>query len=331
MRRDPGPHGRIFPTVPRPLLPPVPRPSARRYASRVSAALGLAVLLAVVFFLAMGALLWWRQERILFQPPGRPWPDGDGARRLEYAASDGQRLFGYVVGDPGPGRPLVVVFHGNADLAGWWVPWAREVERRTGWSVLLAEYRGYAGVAGEPTYTRSAHDARAAWEAATGTLGARPRDVALFGHSLGSAIATELATEVEREGQAPRALLLQSPFTSARAMARIIVARPLLALWSVISRVHFDTEEKVRALRVPVSVSHGERDLLIPVRMGRAVYDAARLKGELLTVPGAGHNDVDDVGGDAYWHWLERSLGVQPMRTAERAAGIERPTDTPSP
>ena len=269
-----------------------------------------AVGVVLVFFVTSAALLWARQERIVFQPPRRPWPDGDGARRIAYAASDGQRLFGYVVGEPSPGRPMLVVFHGNADLAGWWVPWAREVERRTGSSVLLAEYRGYAGIEGDPTYARSALDARAAWEVATRELGARPQDVALFGHSLGSAIATELASSLQREGHPPRALLLQSPFTSARGMARIIVSRPMMLLWDAITRVHFDTEARVRALDLPVHVVHGERDLLIPVRMGQSVHAAARVKGAALWVAGAGHNDVDDVGGEPYWRWLEGALGV---------------------
>lgn len=289
--------------------PPVPPRGARHYASRVSLALALAAAAALVFFLAMGALLWWRQERIVFQPPRGPWPGGDGERRVDYAASDGQRLFGYVVGEPGSGRPILIVFHGNADLAGWWVPWARETHRRTGYAVLLAEYRGYAGLGGEPTYEGSARDAHAAWEAATRTFGARPADVALFGHSLGSAIATELATTLQEDGHPPRALLLQSPFTSARGMARIIVSRPMMLLWDVITRVHFDTEAKVAQLALPVHVAHGERDLLIPVRMGRAVWEKARVRGEAVWVPGAGHNDVDDVGGDAYWAWIERALG----------------------
>ena len=305
------------------VLPPVPRRTARHYASRVSLALLIAAAAALLFFVAMGALLWARQERIVFQPPRAPWPTGDGARRIDYVARDGQRLFGYVVGEPAAGRPLLVAFHGNADLAGWWVPGAREVNRRTGWAVLLAEYRGYAGITGDPTYERSALDARAAWDVATRTLGARPADIAIFGHSLGSAIATELAATVEHEGQAPRALLLQSPFTSARGMARIIVARPMMLLWDAITRVHFDTEAKVAKLHAPVHVAHGERDLLIPVRMGRAVHAAARAPGELLIVPAAGHNDVDEVGGDAYWRWLEHALGASAVHTDDGAGQRE--------
>lgn len=290
------------------ILPPVPPRGARHYASRVSLALAFTAAAALALFLVMGALLWWRQERIVFQPPRAPWPTGDGARRVEYAAGDGQQLFGYLVGEPAPGRPLLVVFHGNADLAGWWVPWAREVNRRTGDAVLLAEYRGYAGIPGEPTYERSARDARAAWETATHALGARPEDVALFGHSLGSAIAAELAAELPAAG-APYALVLQSPFTSARDMARVIVFRPAMLAWSAIARVHWDTARRVRGLRVPVWVAHGRDDFVIPARMGRAVFDAAATKGELLLVEGAGHNDVELVAGARYWAWLSRALG----------------------
>ena len=57
-------------------------------------------------------------------------------------------------------------------------------------------------------------------------------------------------------------------------------------------------------------VAHGDRDLVIPVRMGREVFAAARHPGELLIVPGAGHNDVAEVGGEAYWGWLTRALAT---------------------
>jgi fermentation-respiration switch protein FrsA (DUF1100 family) len=93
-------------------------------------------------------------------------------------------------------------------------------------------------------------------------------------------------------------------------MARIIVSRPMMLLWDAITRVHFDTEAKVRTLDLPVHVVHGERDLLIPERMGQSVHAAARVQGAALWVAGAGHNDVDDVGGEPYWRWLESALGV---------------------
>ena len=57
-----------------------------------------------------------------------------------------------------------------------------------------------------------------------------------------------------------------------------------------------------------VFVAHGERDGIVPVQMGREVYAAARMKGELLVVRGAGHNDVPGIGGGDYWAWLADAL-----------------------
>jgi len=266
----------------------------------------LTVALAGVALVALIALVWWRQERIVFQPPRHAPADHD-TLRVTYQASDGQPLFGYLVvphdGDHRRPERVLIAFHGNADLAAWQVPWAVEVARRTGWAVLCPEYRGYAGLPGAPTYERSKLDARAAYDYVRQSLGVPPTHVALFGHSLGSAIAAGLAAE-----ERPSALLLQSPFTSARAMARIVVAPPVAALWRVISRVHYDTEAQVRALDAPVHVAHGDRDLLIPVQMGRAVHAAARHPGRLFIAPGAGHNDVG-AAGEAYWQWIVDALG----------------------
>jgi pimeloyl-ACP methyl ester carboxylesterase len=140
-------------------------------------------------------------------------------------------------------------------------------------------------------------------------LGVDSTRVAYFGHSLGSAVAAELAAE-----HPPTVLILLAPFTSARDMARAMPGLPLGALWGMIGRVHFDTRAKVAALGVPVYVAHGDRDLVVPVRMGREVYAAARIKGELLLVPGAGHNDVASVAAGDYWAWLAGALhaGTRP-------------------
>ena len=259
------------------------------------------VALTVVFVVVLVAM-WRLQERIVWQPPRLAvYPSGE-ARRIDYASDDGQPLFSYLVGDPSRAPGLVIAFHGNADLAAWTVPWATEVHRRTAWAVMVAEYRGYGGLAGSPDYLSSQRDARATYRFAREQLGVDARRIALYGHSLGSAIATELASE-----HAPSVLILEAPFTSARDMARRMLA-PAAVVWSAVARVHFDTRSSVATLDVPTWVAHGERDGIIPVRMGRAVHASARVPGELLLVPGASHNDLRDVGGDAYWSWLRRAL-----------------------
>jgi len=247
-------------------------------------------------------LLWWSQERILFQPPRLDETPVESGR-VHYSTADGQQLVGFVVGDPRTAPGVLLCFHGNADLAVWQLEWARSVERQTQHAVFLAEYRGYMSLGGSPTYANTKLDARAAHDYLVSVFGVDPARLAYFGHSLGSAVAAELA-----EAQPPKALLLQSPFSSARAMARLIVSPPVVLAWKAISRIHFDTTKAVSVLNVPVSVAHGKRDRIVPFRMGVEVHEAAKRKGELLLVEQAGHNDVAEIGGDDYWRWLAGAL-----------------------
>lgn len=279
------------------------------------ASIARARMTAVAFIAAAAAILisllitfiWAFQERIAFQPPGGPWPDA-GAARVDYTAQDGQRLFAYVVGDRSAPNGLLLSFHGNADLAVWQIDWAEEINRRSGVTVMLAEYRGYMGLGGQPAYAGSRLDADAAYLYARDSLRIPATHIALFGHSLGTAVAAELAAR-----HRPAALLLQSPFTSARDMAgRMTGYTPADFLWRLISRIHFNTVARVGELDAPVSVVHGGNDRLIPVKMGEEVFASAKVKGAWLLVPGAAHNDVELVGGDAYWGWLISALMVLP-------------------
>ena len=269
----------------------------------------LAVIAAVAGYFLLLGLLWVQQERIVFQPPivlrglfSSP-PVGDRVRQVSYRAADGTELFAFLLGNYEQAARVLIAFHGNADLARNLIPWAEAVTHAADVAVLLPEIRGYDGLSGRPTYAAAALDARASREFVVDTLGVPQTRIAYFGHSLGSAIAAELASE-----NRPTVLLLQSPFTSAKAMARRMLLPGVTHFWPVVSRVHYDTVQRVRELAIPVWVSHGLRDRVVPVQMGKEVYDAARVKGELLLVPGAGHNDVAEHAQDEYWNWLRRAV-----------------------
>jgi pimeloyl-ACP methyl ester carboxylesterase len=269
----------------------------------------------VILALLLGslALLWWSQERILFQPP-RLLEAPPESGRVSYDAVDGQRLTGFMVGDPKSAPGVLLCFHGNADLAVWQLDWARAVEHRTRYAVFLAEYRGYMLLGGSPTYSTTKFDARAAYDHLRIAFGIDHTRMAYFGHSLGSGVATELA-----EIHPPAALLLQSPFSSAHAMARLIVWPPIFIVWRAISRIHFDTKHIVSELDVPVSVAHGKRDRIVPFRMGIEVYEAVKRKGQLLVVEKAGHSDIAEIAGEAYWRWIAAALN--PDASSKPSAG----------
>jgi uncharacterized protein len=276
---------------------------ARRVTTTALTLIGMIALVYCGVLLA----LWRFQERIVFQPPASPESLERGARRLEYASSDDVRLVAHVVEPTGPHRTVVIAFHGNAMIARWMIPWAREVSRRFDAIVVLPEYRGYDGLEGLPTYDGAGRDAAAALAATMKQYGVSSSEVVYYGHSLGTAVAAELASSAP-----PRTLILESPFTSAREMA---LRWPVIGLgffWPRISRVHYDTDRRVREIEAPVHVAHGERDIIIPARMGRAVHAAARRKGQLLMLADADHNDVATAGGEAYWRWFGEALRASP-------------------
>jgi pimeloyl-ACP methyl ester carboxylesterase len=273
----------------------------------------IAVVVAVLAVYAVSmAVLWRFQERVVFQPP-RTVAEPVEARKVEYTASDGTALFAYLVGDCVRPSRVLLAFHGNADLAAWFLPWAARAARETATCVMIAEYRGYAGLQGPPSYEGVSRDARAALAYLRQRFQLSSDRIIYYGHSLGSAVAAELAAEAP-----PQALVLQSPFTSARSMAKRLLMPGLIGFWRAVSRVHYDTRRHVAELTVPVSVAHGDRDLVIPLRMGREVFDAAHRPAELLVVHGAGHNDVAEVGGAAYWDWLRRACASRVEATVTR-------------
>ena len=260
------------------------------------------------------ALLWRLQERVVFQPPRGVVVPVDDAVPVTYEAADGHRLTGYLVGGEhgavagsalsgGVDRPMVLAFHGNAELAAWLLPWAREVSRRADTRVFLAEYRGYADLPGPPSYKVIQADARAALSFMEDQIGVAPGRYVLFGHSLGSAVAAELAVTARAA-----ALVLQAPFSSAQAMAARLLVPALPGFWNWFSRVHYNTSAVVAGVNCPVFVAHGEEDMVVPVAMGRHVYGSARVQGALLVCPDAGHNDVAERGGERYWAWLSSAI-----------------------
>lgn len=262
----------------------------------------IVLLIVIAGYAALLAVAWRFQERVVFQPPRGVPSETVPAMQVTYNAADGTPLFAYVTGDPERAERAVLAFHGNADLARWAVPWAARLAGEANALVMVAEYRGYDGIAGPPAYDALADDARAARDHLENVFGVGPERTVYYGHSLGTAVATELAAE-----RPPRSLLLESPFTSAGAMARRFPLPGVGWLWPLVARVHYDTLRRVHDLDVPVWVVHGDADLIVPVRMGSAVFAAARRKGDLLVVHGAGHNDLARVGDGAYWRFLTRA------------------------
>jgi hypothetical protein len=257
-------------------------------------------------FAVMILLVWIFQDRLVFLPPAVPAVQGRGGTRLGYIGSDGQQLFGFLFTPPQPhdsAAVAILLFHGNGDLADSWSDWAAVAAKRTRLPILLAEYRGYGGLPGRPTSAGVMHDARAAMDAVCKRYALRADQVILYGHSLGSGVATKLALE-----RGARTLVLEAPMSSLVDMGRRSFGPPVSWALPLISRSPFNPLEQVRGLPVPIWIAVGGADEVIPPTMGRAIFEAAPHKGELLEIANASHGNISDRGGDRYWEWLERAV-----------------------
>jgi fermentation-respiration switch protein FrsA (DUF1100 family) len=232
-------------------------------------------------------------DLMIFQPTrgADPLPAALGIRAetVWLTSEDGVRLHGFFLPAQGDASRAILMLHGNAGNASHRLPRAAALAR-LGAHVLLIDYRGYGLSDGRPGEPGSYADARAglAWLAARGIDASR---VVVFGHSLGGAIAVDLAA-----GRPLAGLVLESTFTSLADVARTFAG----GLGSWLLRGRFDAASKIASLRAPLLALHGDRDDLVPFALGRALFDAAPGPKQFEALRGAGHNDTAELGGDSY-------------------------------
>jgi fermentation-respiration switch protein FrsA (DUF1100 family) len=151
--------------------------------------------------------------------------------------------------------------------------------------VLLTSYRGYSGNPGSPTEAGLYDDGRAAMD----FLEARRGAIVVHGFSLGSAVAVQMATERKVSG-----LILDAPFTAAVDVAAS--AYPFVPV-HLLMHDRFDNLAKIGAITVPIFVTHGTRDEVVPAAQFDRIYEAIKGPKTRRRVEGATHNDLWQRGG----------------------------------
>lgn len=208
---------------------------------------------------------------------------------VSFLAPDGTKLHGWFL--PGkPGAATLLFCHGNGGNIGHRVQKLR-VLSGLGVSIFIFDYAGYGRSAGRPSEKATYRDAVAAYDYLTQERGISPAEIVLYGESLGTAIAVELATR-----KSTRAMVLESPFTSTIAMGQRLL--PWLPVRAMVT-YRYDTLSKIPQLELPLLIMHSRADEVIPFDMGQAVYDAARSKKTFFELQG-GHNDGYEVTGAGY-------------------------------
>jgi len=262
---------------------------------------------AAVLVLAGGcAYLSEKQGELIFRPSKQAWRGVNGVDRgfQEHWIPVGtqQKLHAWWLEGNAPDSPAVLYLHGARwNLTGS----VSRIERwrDLGFAVLAVDYRGF-GESSDvaPTEALAYEDAEAAWDYLARMAPGRKRYI--VGHSLGGAIATELA----RRRDDASGLVLEATFTSVRDM---IDQSPwgFLPVGLILTQ-NFDTLSKIGEVKVPVLITHGTRDSIVPVQMGERLYEAAKSPKRFVRVEGAGHHNLSGAAFDQYRAALADLFGV---------------------
>ena len=272
------------------------------------------VLVIGVVYLCLCALLYFVQDYILFpasqrmdrDPGGYDWKFEEVRLSVQ-----GEETFGWYVPLENH-RGIVLFSHGNAgNLAGRLE--SIGMLRSFGFSVLAYDYGGYGFSTGKPSEQRCYADIRAMWDYLVDTRGVDPKEILLFGRSLGGGPTVELAQDV-----APGAVIIESTFLSTADVAR---RNPLFRTMTWAIRHRFESKNKVAKIKPPLLIIHSPDDEVIPFENGQGLFERATEPKTFLEISG-GHNTgfVNSVNYRPGW---EAFLGPIFVPTTHEAPGVE--------
>jgi alpha-beta hydrolase superfamily lysophospholipase len=276
----------------------------------------ITLLLLVAFGLAGCASLDERQRSWIFQPSDRSWWRGEEAAQgmqevwIAFASREtGEPAQLHGLWSPherfeqDPKAPVLLYLHGARFNVVGSAFRARRMQE-LGFSVLAVDYRGFGKSTNTlPSETLAYEDARAAWDWLARRYPDRPRYI--FGHSLGGAIAIDLAAQVQDEA----GTLVEGTFTS---IPDVVASYRWgwLPLGPLITQ-RFEAVERVRNIGSPLLVVHGSEDSTIKPELGHKLFEAATGKKRFELVQGGSHHNTNAVGQPQYRLALAELFGMR--------------------
>ncbi len=247
-------------------------------------------------------VLWlrWNEPRMIYYPNRQidQTPDQLGLHYddVTLTTSDGIRINGWFLPCGHPAKLTVLLFHGNAgNISHRFDKLA--VLRDLGVDTFIIDYRGYGRSEGKPDEPGTYRDARAAYDCLVTQRKVAPRSIVVYGESLGSAIAADLATKVDVGG-----LILEEAFTSIGDVGQKMF--PFFPVrWLV--RNKYDTLGKMPRIKVPLLIVHSRDDEIFNMRHAQRLFAAANDPKQLVELRGA-HNDAFLVSAATYHDAMQK-------------------------
>ncbi|HEU5146570.1 MAG TPA: alpha/beta hydrolase [Chryseosolibacter sp.] len=243
----------------------------------------IAYIIIIGYVIAI-VVLYLLQKRLIFYP-GRLSPDykfsiANSAEELTLTTEDGARISGLFF--PNSGENVILYFHGNAgDLSGW--QFVSEDFTTLGFNFMIIDYRGYGKSTGSISEQGLYRDADAAYRYLI-EKGFQPKNILIYGRSIGSGVAVDLASRKEARG-----LILESPFSS---FAKLANEKFPFFFPSLYLRYRFDNIGKINTVQSPVMFLHGTDDTLIPSSHSQALFKRFNGTKKMILVEKGAHNDL---------------------------------------
>jgi uncharacterized protein len=286
------------------------------------------ILLALVAFGYLGIVGATRvsEKSMVYHPAERTVDEPSPAlnlrqRDVRYASADGTKLSAWII--PAAARDSsgmwLLVCHGNYGNIGYGDrPEFYAFARDLGLNILTFDYRGFGASEGAPDEEGLYQDALASWRYLTDSLRVPPTQIVIFGHSLGSGVATDLATRVDAAG-----LVLEGAFTSV--VDRGAELYPLLPVRLIASQ-RFESIAKIGRVGEPSLFLHSPEDDVIPFAHGERLLAAARNPKRLVSVRG-GHMSAYSVDKATYFGALATLVAEvtpSPLATSRNAGAADQ-------
>lgn len=253
----------------------------------------IAVAVVVIFFVGV----FFFQERLIFFPSKIPkdftfkFKNKSEEKFIKLGDQELHSLYFEAPNAPG----IILFFHGNGGALDSWGDLASDFVDKTGWSIWIVDYPGYGKSTGRVTSEAELHDMASTVLAETKKLA--PKKIVLDGRSLGSGIASRLASESAVDG-----VILETPYYNGTDLAKVMF--PLLPTFLL--RYRLPSNEWVKKIKSPILVIHGTDDQVIPYSHGQRLFNEVPGKKEFLTIKGGSHNDLPDF--DEYWNGVKGFL-----------------------
>ena len=237
----------------------------------------------VLFYVLFCGVLYIKQRSMIYFPDTSKPQLPQGAELVQVTGDDGQKIESWYIEGKDADKPVIIYYHGNAGN------FSHRIHKaifylEAGYSVLLAEYRGYGGNDGDISESGIYNDARTQFEWLLENKGYNPHDVIIYGESIGSGPAVQIATEYSA-----KALILETPFSS---LLDVVLGRFFFIPVKHLLKDQYLSADKIQSVTYPVFIIHGDLDSTIPISLAKKLYDAANEPKKFVEIKGGNHNDL---------------------------------------